>query len=147
MSSLWQNNNRILTAPILSLTVSSTRGSWNQISVNNKHTTAFSTSLVGSKCRDLANWNVRIVRYLYWTKNPVGHFLVLISGCCDISSRSIKLAWMLPGSMVKNLKIKQSYNMYIQKSENYTSLIYTVMYTLQVVLTSEISHNNLTDFA
>lgn len=54
---------------------------------------------------------------------------------------------MLPGSMVKHLKIKQSYNMYIQKSENYTSLIYTVMYTLQVVLTSEISHNNLTDFA
>lgn len=84
----------VLTAPILSLTVSSERGSWNQISEKITHTTRFSNSLIGSNRRDLANWNVRRVRYLYWVTNPVGQFPLKVPGCCfdDISSSSIKLA-------------------------------------------------------
>jgi hypothetical protein len=98
-------SNMLLTAPILSLTVSSVRGSWNQIRPNKTQMTTCSTNLVGSMVRALASWNARTVRYLYWVVKSVGHFLSHLGGCWEILSKFIKLACALPGSFKKERKI------------------------------------------
>ena len=65
----------MLTAPILSLSVSSDRGSWNHITLTIKHIKIFSINFTLSRILTADNLNDLRVKFLYWVQKPVGHFV------------------------------------------------------------------------
>jgi hypothetical protein len=88
----------ILTAPILSLSVSSDRGSWNHIALTIKHIKIFSINFTLSRILTADNLNDLRVKFLYWVQKPVGHFVFFASSKTFslLTSISSKLEWIFP---------------------------------------------------
>lgn len=96
------------TTPILSRSVSSVRGSWNQIKLTMAVSTTVSISLNLLNIWDLEVLNVLSVSCLYWVRKPVGHFLSL-SGVLEETSPALSSSIRLTCTLSSGEEIKYIY--------------------------------------
>lgn len=95
------------TAPILSLKVSSVRGSRKNIKHTTRHIRKFCRTVPLHNTLLLDCWNVRIISWLYWVQNPDGHFpgsSTSGSRSLFVSYRSRRLMRTLPESGKKGME-------------------------------------------